>query len=245
MGKLNQILAVEKGAKNRINDGITKTYHAVQKVALLAGISRSYQAKDDDGDKLPPEATKVQAKATEMLSATATLMTELFDITLTKDTANCKAKADIKLEDGSIFLTGVPVSHLLFLEKQLTDLHTLVAKIPTLDPSEDWHWDEAANCWATSPVQTIKTKKVPKTLVKVAPTKEHPAQVDVYHEDVVVGFWSTIKFSGTIPAAHLATILSRVEKLQAAVKCAREEANSIDIVDMHEGKKIFDHLFAI
>jgi len=243
MAKLNQIIAVEKGAKNRINDAITKTYHAVQKPALLAGIARTYQPKAEDGEVYPPESTKVQAKGTEMIAATATLMTELFDITLTKDVANCGAKANVVV-DGTTILSSVPVSHLLFLEKQLTDLHTILAKIPTLDPSEDWHWDDASNCWATKPVQTVKTKKVPRNHVKALATPQHPEQVEVYHEDVVVGTWNTIKFSGCLPAAQLAIMLARVERLQAAVKCAREDANSIDIVDQKEGGKVFDYLFA-
>lgn len=244
MTKLNQIIAIEKGSKNRINDDITKTYHAVQKPALLAGISRTYQPKIDGDEQYPAEATRVQARATEMLTDTARLMTELFDLTLTKDVANCAARADVKLANGTVVLSNVPVTHLLFLEKQLTDLHTILKKIPVLDPSESWRWDQASNAYATNPMQTVKTKKVPRNHVKAEATKEHPAQVEVYHEDVVVGTWSTIKFSGALPAERLATVLGRVEALQAAVKAAREEANGIEVVEQKEGKAVFDFLFA-
>jgi len=40
----------------------------------------------------------------------------------------------------------VPATYLLFLEKQLTDLHTLVSKLPVLDASETWVFDQAADC---------------------------------------------------------------------------------------------------
>jgi hypothetical protein len=35
--------------------------------------------------------------------------------------------------------------------------------------------------------------------VKAEATEKHPAQVEVYHEDVVVGQWKTVKFSGALP----------------------------------------------
>jgi hypothetical protein len=216
----------------------------VQKPALLAGISRTYQPKAEDGEQFPSEATRVQARATEMLTDTARLMTELFDLTLTKDSANCAASADVKLSNGTVVLRHVPVTHLLFLEKQLTDLHTILKKIPVLDPSETWRWDDTSNAYATSTVQTVKTKKVPRNHVKAEATKEHPAQVDVYHEDVVVGTWSTVKFSGALPAQRLALILSRVEALQAAVKAAREEANGFEAPEQKEGEAVFKYLFA-
>ncbi|MBA2680632.1 MAG: hypothetical protein H0U76_19830 [Ktedonobacteraceae bacterium] len=53
------------------------------------------------------------------------------------------------------------------LEKQLVDLHTFVRKLPVLDPSETWTLDSSADCWATEPVQTLKTKKVPPALCTI------------------------------------------------------------------------------
>ncbi len=44
MAKLNQIIAVEKGIKSKSFHEITEAHHAVQKPALLSGISRTYQA---------------------------------------------------------------------------------------------------------------------------------------------------------------------------------------------------------
>lgn len=49
----------------------------------------------------------------------------LFDVTATKDWANCEARADVTV-DGWVLVSAVPVSCLLFLEKRLTDIYAFV-----------------------------------------------------------------------------------------------------------------------
>lgn len=243
MARLNQIIAVEKGVKSRSFQELTEAHQLLQKPALLAGISRTYRPKDEEGEQLPPEATRVQVKAETVLRQTAEILTRLFDVTATKDWTNCIARADVVL-DGQVLLKDVPVSYLLFLEKQLVDLHTFVKKLPTLDASETWVFDQSADCWATEPVQTVKTKKIPRNHVKAEATEKHPAQVEVYYEDVTVGYWRTIKFSGALPARRVNELLSRVERLQQAVKFAREEANNAEAQDQKVSEKIFQFLFS-
>lgn len=241
--KLNQIIAVEKGSKTRAFATITDTYQLLQKPSVLSGISRTYQPVDEDGEQYPPESTRVQVRAEDLIAQVATSLTELFDVTATKDWANCAATADV-IVDGETVLAAVPVTYLLFLEKQLIDFHTFVKKLPVLDPSDVWTFDAAADSYGTEPVQTTKTKKVPRNHVKAEATKEHPAQVEVYHEDVVVGHWRTLKFSGALPAQRVNELTDRVERLQKAVKFAREEANTMDVEQQEVGAKVFAYLLA-
>jgi hypothetical protein len=145
--------------------------------------------------------------------------------------------------DGKALMRSVPVTYLLFLEKQLVDLHTFVKKLPTLDPSEDWHADSSSDCWATSPSMSVKTKKVLRNHVKAEATDKHPCQVDVYSEDIIIGEYKTVKFSGALPQKDVNEFLSRVEKLQEAVKFAREEANNTEVQDHKLGKEVFDYVF--
>jgi hypothetical protein len=242
MAKLNQIIAVEKSVKSKSFQDLTEAHHAVQKPALLSGISRVYQPKDEEGEQLPPESTKVQVKTEEVLRDMAATITRLFDVTATKDWANCGATADVTV-DGQTLLRDVPVTYLLFLEKQLTDLHTFVRKLPVLDAAESWTFDASADCYRTEAVRTIRTKKVPRNHVKAEATEHHPAQVEVYYEDIAVGYWSTTKFSGALPARRVNELADRVEKLQAAVKFAREEANSAEVTDQRVGDAVFGYLF--
>ncbi|HEY7349449.1 MAG TPA: hypothetical protein VH599_14130 [Ktedonobacterales bacterium] len=240
--KLNQIIAVEKGIKSRSFQDLTEAHHQLQKQTLLSGISRTYRPKDEEGEQLPPESTKVQVKAQDIIRQTVDVMTKLFDATATKDWANCKAKADVVV-DGQTLISQVPATYLLFLEKQLTDLHTFIKKLPVLDAAESWTFDASADCWATEPVQTLRTKKVPRNHVKAEATEKHPAQVEVYYEDVTVGFWRTVKFSGALPAQRVNELLERVERLQEAVKFAREEANNLEVEEQKVGEKFFKYLF--
>jgi hypothetical protein len=241
--KLNQVIAIEKGTKSRSLQDLTEAHHNLQKTTLLAGIARTYRPKDEEGEQLPPEATRVQIRAEDVIRSTSETLTKLFDMVATKDWANCDAKADVVV-DGKVLLSQVPATYLLFLEKQLVDLHTFVKKLPVLDASESWTFDLSADCWATEPVSTLKTKKVPRNHVKAEATEKHPAQVEVYYEDVVVGTWRTIKFSGALPARRVNELLDRVEKLQEAVKFAREEANNRDVTEQKIGATVFLYLFS-
>src|SRR5215467_14336740 len=227
MARLNQIIAVEKGVKSQSFQELTEAHHLLQKPALLAGIARTYRPKDEEGDSLPPESTKVQVKAEDVIAKTVEVLTKLFDVTATKDWTNTRARADVVV-DGHTLLEQVPATYLLFLEKQLVDIHTFVKKLPILDAAETWVYDTSADCWATEPVQTVRTKKIPRNHVKAEATDKHPAQVEVYYEDVTVGHWRTVQFSGARPDTRVNDILARVERLQEAVKFAREEANNTE-----------------
>src|SRR5690242_16929484 len=123
MARLNQIIAVEKGIKSRSFQELTEAHHALQKPAILSGISRTYRPKDEEGEQLPPESTRVQIKAEEIIRQTVEILTRLFDVTATKDWGNTEAAADIVI-DGNVLVPKVPITYLLFLEKQLVDVHT-------------------------------------------------------------------------------------------------------------------------
>ncbi|WP_320783825.1 hypothetical protein [Streptomyces sp. CRN 30] len=242
MAKLNQIIAVEKGVRAKSLQDVTAAHQKVQKPALLAGIARTYQPKDEEGEQLPPESTRVQVQAEDVLRETAASLTRLFDVTATKDWANRTARADVVV-DGRTILAEVPVGYLLFLEKQLGEVQAFVKKLPVLDAAESWALDPSTDWWKTEPVRTIRTKKVPRNHVKAEATEKHPAQVEVYHEDVPIGYWTTVKFSGALPARRVNELVERVEKLQQAVKYAREEANGAEVIDQRAGDAVFGYLF--
>src|SRR5262249_32467812 len=154
-----------------------------------------------------------------------------------------QARADVVVE-GRRLLEGVPVTHLLFLEKQLVDLRTFVEALPTLDAAEEWEYKAEFDSYASKPSRTNRTKKVPKNHIKYEATKEHPAQVEMYMEDVWVGTWTTVKFSGATPAAAKNAMLERVGKLLDAVKVAREEANNHDVHGVKVGGTVLGYIFA-
>ena len=242
MSKLNQIVAVLNGKKNQTQKALTETYKKLQKSSLFDGISRTYAPADEEGEQQPPEKKNIQFNARQAISEARSVLTDLFDVTATQDFGNCDAKANVVV-DGNAVLSDVPVTYLLFLEKQLTDLHTFVQTIPVLDSGEMWNWDENADCYATEPTLTNRTKKVPRSHILYEATDKHPAQVEMYHEDVTAGQWKTIKFSGALAAQEKNEMIQRVRRLQEAVKFAREEANSMEVQQVKIGSKVFDFVF--
>lgn len=241
MPKLNQIVAVEKSVKSRVYGEITEMHKASQKAELFNGFVKNYRKKDEEGEDYPPERKKVTQNADALLSQAATLLTELFDVTATKDWGNCHAVADVVI-DGETLIKDAPVPFLLFLEKQITDLHTFLEKIPTLDEADDWSRDENSGLFKTSPIATQRTKKVQRPVVLYEATKEHPAQTQMISEDVVVGYWDTVKHSGALPTPRKKQLVERVEKLSKAVKFAREQANGANADNQEIGRKVFDYL---
>jgi hypothetical protein len=243
MAKLNQIVAIEKGVKSRSQRELAEVLRTLQKPALLSGISRVYRPKDEEGETLPPESTKVQVKAEDALRDAARSLTRLFDVVATKDWANRDARADVVV-DGRTILAQVPVTYLLFLEKQLAELHALIDKLPVLDAAESWVYDEGQDVWRTEPVETSRTKKVPRAHVLYEATDRHPAQVETFTEDVIVGTWTKVAFSGALPARRVNELRDRVDRLQSAVKYAREEANAVEVDDRQVGDAVFAYLLA-
>lgn len=243
MTTLSQIIAITKGVKAQSLRDFTDSHRNTQKAPLLSGISRKYRPKDEEGEQLPPESTRVQLSAEDVLAETSKTLTRLFDLVLTQDTANTVAKADVVV-DGRALLRDVPVTYLLFLEKQLADLHTFVDKLPVLDPAESWTFSPEIGAYASDPVETVRSRKVMRNHVKAEATKEHPAQVEVYTEDQPAGYWTTVKLSGALPATRVKELRERVEKLQQATKFAREQANTHEVTDIKAGDAVFGYLFA-
>lgn len=241
--RLNQVIAVEKGVKTRTQQEITQAYHLAQKPVLFNGFTKTYEAIKDGGENFPPENKLVEVKVPALLTKIRKNMAELFDITATKDWANCSAKADIVV-DGTVLVADVPATHLLFLEKQLVDMATCVKTLPVLDPTEAWNLDNVSNTYKTMAIQTIKTKKIQKPLVLLAPTDKHPGQAQLITEDETVGNWNNIKMSGAITEQDREALVLRVEKLIKAVKFARETANFTPAPEVNVSDKILGWVFA-
>ncbi len=239
--KLNEVIAIEKGEKNRAKGAITEIYKKVQKDALFTGIARTYAPKDEEGDRLPPERTDVQLTAQRALQEFEQSMTRLLDITATKDWANCEARASVEI-DGRVILADVPVSFLLFLEKQLVDMRTFCERLPTLSAGERWSFDENSGLYMSDAVETTRTKKVPRNHVKATATEHHPAQVEVYYEDVIVGIWKKVDTSGALPEAKKRATLDRIDQLSNAIKSARERANLAEVTKREVARSLFDYL---
>lgn len=223
MGKLNQIIAVEAGIRARALEDITKVLRNL-KPEIFNGVTRVYAKKDDADEDLPGESKRVQITCTEVLSGLARQMTELLDVTQRKDWTNCIAKASVTVE-GKEIVKDAPVGFLLWLEKQLQNIDTILDHLPILDEGEDWGEKDTSGLYRAAPIKTHRSKKVAKVLTLAQATDKHPAQAQVIQEDIVAGIWHTTKISGAMPKPEKTALKGRITKLIRAVKEAREMAN--------------------
>jgi hypothetical protein len=241
MPKIHVVVAIEGGIKKEAEKALTDAHRL--KPELSMGLSKSYQPTSEDGERFPSEAKLLQVRVEDVLRDVGEKLTAFYDITLTKEAGNQKAVADVLL-DGKVFLTKVPIIILIWLEKRLEDLLTYTGKLPQLPADETWTWDPAQSCYATPPTKTHKTAKVEEPLVLAQATKEHPAQTKVITVDRTIGHWTTVKTSGALQGDRIREIQTRVRKLQAAVKTARQTANNTDVDNQVMGATIFGYLFA-
>lgn len=241
--KLNQIIAVEKGVKSTAHKAITEVYQRLEKKDQFVGFTKNYSPKDEEGEKLPAEQKKVQFSTAEAIKNMRPVLARLYDVVSTKEVTNASAKADVVV-GGNVLIKDAPVTFLLFLEKQLVDLHTFVSKLPTLAPDQDWTEDKVSGFWRTPERETHRTKKVTKHNVVVPPTDKHPAQVVAQTEDVIDGYWKSVNFSGESSPVDVKKMLAKIEELQRAVQFARQAANVVEAIDSPVGEKILGYVFA-
>ena len=245
MGKqrLNQVVATVSGKKSQAEKALTEAYHIAQKPDLFSGLTRIYTPKDDGGDGKPAEKKAPQYRVQDLYRKVEGDLVEMFDGVATQDYSNCKARADVVI-DGKVVITQAPVTFLLFVEKQLTNLRNFVEKLPVRDGGEDWEYQQETALFVTPVTQGQVTAKVQEALVLYPATDKHPAQTQLITKDVVVGTWSNRKLSGAITKQDQDKMLARVKTFAEAVKVAREEANHIEAEAVRVGGAVLDYIFA-
>lgn len=239
--KLTVILGLLKGAKARAHTNVSALHHQSTKTPLYAGQVRTYEPRDDDGERRPAESQKVQLKATDVLTELSTQLARHWDLALWRDHGNTLARADVIVDDVTI-LPDVPATFLLFLEKQLNDWRTAVTKLPTLATDQSWKLNDSTGFYETEAVKSASTKKILRNHQLAKPTDKHPEQVKTYEEDVPVGDWTTIKQSGALTVRHQRLLVDRLDKLADAVKSARERANLVEVEEVKAADALFDYL---
>lgn len=245
---LSQIVRIEAGvrgsASNRVDALASELGNSQTK--KFSGERRVYTPLDrEDPETQPNAVVAVQSKAWKMLDEIGKIMTRLLDVEFTRDKANMTAKADIKLPGtASPLVSDVPVPYLLFLTKQLDSLASILARVPTLSPTEKWRYSSADGWYRGSTVEQNSTKKIATPLVLFEGNEHHQPQTQVIHVDKIVGKWQTTHFSGAMERDALEAIRERLEVLREAVKYAIEEANSQEVPDLTEvGVPLFAYLF--
>lgn len=243
MTKLNQIVAVVKGKKSQAKEALTSVYHSLQKRELFDGHSRHYESLEENGEELPEEQVKLRYDVPTAIHEAKEALSDLLNVTAIQDWGNTHAVADVVV-DGNVLMKDVPATYLLFLEKQLDDIGSLVNKLPVLDLAYDWKKDSNRGCYSTDQFKKNRTIKRDHYKEVSPATEQHPAQIAKVTEDVHVGTYTTVKFSGAIPADEKKDMLRKVRKVKEAVKFAREQANLTEVDNgMDVANPVLDYVF--
>jgi hypothetical protein len=248
MGKLHQHLAVEpdiKGREEKVRKECIKTFKDRQ--SHFDGFVETFKpVEENKTDEVEKEKHVVETVQSKLDYVQGSII-KLIDFVYQKELANTTAKADIKVEDeeGKEHELGkdVPATVLLNLESRLKDIRSIYDSIPTCDPAKKWFENKnAANQYITNPEKRTRTKKTPKPIVLHPPTKEHPAQTQLIHEDIETGKLEIIHMTGRLTPAQKSKLLGRIDDLIQAVKKARQRANDVDMSNVKIGKELFNYI---
>ena len=84
--------------------------------------------------------------------------------------------------------------------------------------------------------------KKTKPVIMAQATDKHPAQIQAVIDDVRIGTYTTMNFSGEVHPGEKAEWLGRIDKLIAATKKARMKANETEVELVDVGKSLFNFI---
>ena len=208
-GKLHELLAVEgdlRGAAEKIIKETVNTF--TKKEHHFIGRVKSYQPKDEDGDTFASENQEMVTTVSKKLEHTQDVVAKYLDAVAQKELTNTSATAILEVDGQKLVEAPLPATLLLALEGKLKQLREVYNAMPTLDPSETWHWDHATKTYEADPKQTYKSKKVYRNHILSPATDKHPAQVQPFTEEERIGVWNEKKWSGMITPAEKSEVTS-------------------------------------
>jgi len=246
MSKLHELLAVEGDLAGTYNKILAETKVNFTKHSdRYFGQHQRIENLDENAPKESDTHKEMDDTVPSKLQYTAEHIIRYLDVVLEKETTNQAAKADL-IVDGITIANNLPATFLLGLESKLKKIRDDVyATIPTLQPGVKWEKDPSMGddvYKRTFSDEKWRTKKVMKNHVKAEATDKHPAQVEIYTEDEKVAKIITDTWCGMLSPAEKSSILSRCDKLIQAVKKARQQANSVEVINRMVGKQIFDYI---
>jgi hypothetical protein len=245
MGKMHQLLAVEKDVLGRAAAILQETRTTFQKKAVefYTGFVKTYKPFDDaDKDLLPKEEKVIVDSVPDKLAYTAGILVEDYDFTLQKEMTNTGAAADLVV-DGVMIGQKLPATFLLALESKLTKLRELIHEAPTLPTGIKWVPDPDTGKHVfklAEPMITYRTRKTPYAFELAPATKEHKAQVVEKEKTETVGAYTEMRVDSRVTSAQKAEWLDRVDKLLVAVRKAVRTANDIEASNATIGQNIFN-----
>lgn len=240
MAKLHELLAVEGDLKAQAQRAAGEAKGLFQDgQGKFLGQTIVHRPANEGDEQLPSKVTHVATTVDVELAAAAVRFARWMDAAIQKEETNQSTRAALAIGGDEVALSA---TSLLNLEAKLLELRTLYRTLPTNDVTTPWEFDEATGYYVSEPEFRRSTKKVMRSHVAYEATKEHPAQTETYHEDVLAGHITITKQSGMITPTEKRARLERLEELFQAVKRARQRANDIEVKEINIGQRILAHI---
>ncbi len=241
-GQLHALIAVAAATKGQAEKVATETKVTfTKKAAHFDGAQRTYRPLNDEGENLPPERKPLVSTTGEKLAHFRNMTVDALDVMFRIDETNMRATADITT--GDLTIENVPSTFLMQFDKKLNEIRSVFESVPTLNPDYEWNPSNlGAGVWETEPLEKNRTQKELEYRVMVPPTEHHPAQVEKWMSDKVIGIFKESHQSGRLTPYDKARLLARLDKLQGAVKRALSKANQEEHSTRKVGGQIFEYL---
>ena len=246
--QLHELLAVESDLENVCKKVLQEGKDTFKKkVDHFEGWHRRNEMLRSDGNTppaKPDEHKELVSTVRKKFDYVIKAVVRYYDAVLQKEATNQTAVADLTV-DGKVIGENLPATFLLGLESKLKHVREVFDAVPTLPPGIAWEVDESQGQGVyrmKHPEKLERTQKVFKSQILVEPTEHHPAQIEKWDENEVIGHFIREKFSGMISPAEKSELLGRVDKLIRAVKKARQRANKAEVVKNRIGNKLFDYI---
>jgi hypothetical protein len=247
-GQLHELLAVEsdlRGVKDKEKNAVTRDF--TTKPGMFLGAVKQLKMFDESRKNEDGEARQeVEDTVMERINNATGHFVRYWNLRLQKESANQAARSDVMV-DGKAMFTNVPVTFLLNMEEEIRQLKQVYAAAPTLQPGIAWVPDEQKGRGiykSEHKEEKTKGEKSVEFTVMVPATEHHPAQVKEWSSEKIIGKFITENWSGMITPADKSIMLSRVDKLLAAFKKARQRANCQETLPIQIGKEIIDYIHA-
>jgi hypothetical protein len=211
----------------------------LSKESVLKGESRVFTPTDDEGETRPATSVKVQHNSKDLLATLSKVLGDFFNYELTKNLGNCMNTATVTVSGLSLELD---MSSLLFLRTQLTELAGKFNSFSTLSNQSEWLMDEDTGFRRTPPVVTVSYKNVETPLLLAPATKEHPAQVKTFQQQVEQGRWSATQFSSQLSPTEVEAMKRRTEELLMLLNVAIKDINANKVEVDNNGSQLVNYI---
>jgi len=249
MGKMHELLAVEKDTVGRAHSIIEETIKTFKDKAVefYTGRIKTYAPFiEGDKDLVPPDTKELVDTVPAKLKYTFDTVGNEYDWLLQKETTNQGAKADL-IVDGVMIGTNLPATFLLSLEHRLQKIRSVILNAPTIPNGMKWVEDSQKGkdiFKLAEPLVQYRTRKVSVPFVLHPGTDKHPPQVQKEEKTETIGSYTEMQWDSRVTSSYKSNLLERVDKLLTAVQKAIRKANDAEASTNTIGSKLFGFILS-